>query len=350
MRAVRLLGSVAVAVALVSLAFWAGGVALTPLEDPIDTSGEDLAYTVSVDTVERSLSFTAVGEWVLSPVGWNGSSGVVTSVELGPGDSVGVGDALYSVDLRPAIIAEGVIPMFRSLALRSEGADVAQLQELLSELGFYQGEPDGSFGGSTRTAVKKWQDSLGVDDDGVVQAGDIVFVPSLPARVVLADTVSVGARLSGGEEVVLLVPDAPVFTIPLAAEQASLVPLSADVEVVFGAGVWEATIDRAVEIEFGQLDLVLIGSDGGSVCTSECVEWVDLEDPTSFRAIIIIIPETTGSAVPVAAIGTDPGNNTFVILADGSLRPVTIIESANGLAIVEGIDAGTEILIPADES
>ncbi|MFQ5523649.1 MAG: peptidoglycan-binding protein [Acidimicrobiia bacterium] len=329
--------------------WWAGRVALEPPEDPLAEGSGPVSYVVEAGSVGRSFSFTAVASWELVPVGRNAAVGVVTSVELEPGAVVSPGDVLYTVDLRPVVTAEGTVPSFRRLSLKSKGVDVAQLQALLAGLGFYDGEVDGVFGRSTRAAVKAWQKVLGIDDSGIVEPGDVVFVPELPARLVLGDLLVVGARLSGGEETVLLVPDAPFFRIPLAVEQGSLVPLSTDVFVTYPAGVWEARVEKAVESpEFGQLDLVLSGADGGPVCGVVCADWVDLSDRTLFQAEIVVIPETSGPVVPVAAISTDPGNQPHLTLADGSLVPVTIVESANGLAVVEGVEPGTEILIPSE--
>lgn len=328
-----------------SVAFWAGGVALDPPEDPLKNTDEPVTYVVEIGTVERSLSFTAVAEWVSEPAGRHSGAGVVTSVGVTAGEVVEAGDVLYSVDLHPVVVAQGQIPMFRPLALRDEGGDVTQLQALLSTLEFYDGKVDGVFGVSTRSAVLDWQDSLGVEDTGVLEAGDVVFVPPLPARVVLSDSVRPGARLTDGEIVVSVVPDAPVFRISLSPEQADLVPLSAEVLVTYPEGVWEARVERAVETEPGRLDLVLAGADSGPVCGDRCVDWVDFEGETSFRVEVVVIPEAVGPVVPVGALTTDPANNPSVTLPDGSLLPVTIIESANGIAVVDGVGVGTEIVV-----
>lgn len=331
-----------------AIGFWAGRVALEPPTDPLDVDVEPTSYVVDVGSVGRSLTFTAVAEWELVPVGENGAGGVVTSVDVIVGDSVDAGDVIYTVGLRPVVAGRGPVPMFRSLGLRSEGADVAQLQQLLTDVGAYSGPIDGDFGESTRIAVRAWQDSLGLERTGTVLAGDVVFVSELPVRVAPAEELRVGARLSGGEPVMRIVPPHPVFRIPLAVEQAALVPLSAEVFITYTEGVWRARIERAVEqIESGQLDLFLSGADGGSVCGEMCGDWVQLTDRSDFRAEIVVIPETTGPLVPVGAISVGPGNQAFVTLADGSEVEVRVIESANGVAVVDGIDLGTEILLRA---
>lgn len=348
MRVLRVFGLILLLVVVAVLGFWAGRTAVELPADPIDLADEVLVYTVSVDTVGRRFSFTAIGEWELEPLGRTGGGGTVTGVDSAPGSVVSAGDVLFTVDLRPVVVAEGGVPMFRDLGLRVRGEDVAQLQAFLDGLGFFEGEVDGSFGASTRVAVRRWQNSLGVNDDGIVRAGDVVFLPSLPARVVLAEDVVPGARLGAGEEVVLSVPDAPNFYVPLASEQAVLVPLTADVEIMFAEGVWEGRIERVLDTGFNELHLVIAASDGGPVCDDVCGTWVDFRAPTSFRAEVVVVPDTTGVAVPVAGIATDPGNNSFVTLADGTMVEVLVVASVDGLSIVEGIDEGTEILLPAD--
>ena len=348
MTPVRLLASISALVVVGLVGFWAGRVALEPPTDPLDVAVEPTTYLVEVGSVGRSLTFTAVAEWDLRVVGENGAGGVVTSVDVTAGDTVDAGDVIYTVGLRPVVVARGVVPMFRSLALLSKGADVAQLQQLLTDVGVYSGAIDGDFRESTRAAVRDWQESLEFERTGTVLAGDVVFVPELPVRIAPAEELKVGARLAGGEPVMRVVPSEPVFRIPLAVEQAALVPLSAEVFVTYPDGVWDARIERAVEqVEFGQLDLFLSGPDGGSVCGDMCGDWVQLTDRSDFRAEIVVIPDTIGPLVPVGAISAGPGNEAFLTLADGSEVEVTVIESANGVAVVEGIDAGTEIMLRA---
>lgn len=340
-----LLGSV-VAAALVAAGWWAGRVAFVspadPLADPVAVS-----YQVVEGSVGRSLMFAAVAEWVLTPIGTGVSAGVVTSVEVEPGILLEAGDVLFTVGLRPVVVAEGSVPAFRELRQRVDGLDVSQLQELLSRLGFYSGDIDGRFGPGLHTAVKSWQESLGVADDGVVRAGDVVFVPELPTRVVLGDEVVVGARLSGGEQIVWLVPNAPRFRIPLSTEQRSLVPLSADVAVTYPEGVWAARIVAAVEPDaFDQLDLILEAAAGGAVCGDDCVEWVAFSGSTDFPAAVVVVAAAIGPIVPTAALGTAADGTPFVTLPNRSTRAVVILGSSDGLAVIDGVELGETILLP----
>lgn len=346
----RIAALVLVAAGLVAAGWWAASVSLEPPEDPLGDP-VPVEYTVSEGVVGRSLRFASVASWQFRDLARNASSGVVTSVEIAPGDQVVAGDVLYSVGLRPVVVAQGDTPMFRDLALKSEGPDVVQLQGLLTSLGFYAGEIDGVFGSGVRAAVRDWQDSLALDDDGVVRRGDVVFVGSLPARVVLTDDVSVGAPLVGGEVVVRELVGDPEFVIPLSPEQRSLVPLSADVFVTYDGGVWAGRIVEAVEDELrGELLLVLEGRDGGSVCGSDCARAVPLLGETSFATEIVVVPEREGPVVPVAAVLTNADGSTSVRMATGGMAEVAVLAVADGLAVVEGVTAGDVILLPVEES
>jgi peptidoglycan hydrolase-like protein with peptidoglycan-binding domain len=293
------------------------------------------------------LSFAAIAEWPTQDLARSGSSGVVTSVEVAAGDDVVAGSVVYSVDLRPVTIGVGVVPMFRDLSLKAEGPDVAQVQTLLTELGFFDGEVDGVFGRDLRDAVRDWQDSAGLPDDGVVRVGDLMFVPSVPVRVVLGDMVTVGAPLGGGEVTVRRVTGDPVFVIPLALEQRSLVPLDAKVFVRHGSGVWDGMIGAVREDDQrGELLLEIVATGGGSLCGDECAVEVPLIGRSDYPAEIVVVPERSGPVVPIAAIETSPDGTTSVRATDGSLIPVSIVEASNGIAVVDGVTVGDVIVLP----
>jgi hypothetical protein len=49
-------------------------------------------------------------------------------------------------------------------------AERLELQQLLAQRGFYQGVPDGQFGGQTREALRGFQASIGISADGFATA------------------------------------------------------------------------------------------------------------------------------------------------------------------------------------
>jgi peptidoglycan hydrolase-like protein with peptidoglycan-binding domain len=339
--------SIAVGVCLVAAGWWAGQEALQGPPDPL-ADVAPLTFQVGEETVGRSLSFAAVAEWLVTDGPASASAGTVTSIEFKPGATVDVGDVLFTVNLRPVVAAEGQIPAFRSISSGDKGADVAQLQTLLAVGQFYAGEIDGDFGFGTVEAVRKWHTALGLDDDGSVQQGDVVFFPELQARVVAGEQLKVGATLDGGEVAIRIVETVPQFWIPLSVEQRSLVPLSAAVNVLGEDSEWEARIVRAEErTEEGQLDLVLEAKGGGPVCGSVCEDTVPLTSRSNFPARVVVIPDTTGPVVPTAALVTGPDGSLHVVMGDGTQRQVQVLASTDGLAVVAGVQSGETIQLPS---
>lgn len=315
--------------------------------DPL-ADRQPITYTVAVDTVGRSLRFSVSASWPFRDAGRNSAEGVLTSIEIAPGSAVEPGDILYTVNLRPVVVAEGVIPAFRDLALRAEGGDVAQLQALLRVEGLYQGEVDGVFDSEVRAAVRQWQSDLGVAADGVVRSGDVVYVEHLPARVMLDPDLVVGSRLSGGEVLVREVLEEPEFTIVLASGQGVLVPLRARVDLEYEGRVWSAYVASIEERPMSGEIVLRLAGESGSVCGADCVEAVPLVGSALFPAQIVVVPEVTGPAIPVAALMTRPDGSVMVQLMGGSEVDVTVLASAGGLAVVNGLDPGNVVLLPSE--
>lgn len=332
--------------------YWAGSVALRPPSDPLGETQDPVTYEVVEQTIGQSLQFAAVAEWQAAPLVRAWASGTVTSVDVAAGDTVEPGDVLFTVDLRPVSIASGEVPAFRDLGLGDRGPDVRQLESLLADLGHLDADPDEDFDEATATAVRDWQEALGLAEDGIVRRGDVLFTPGLPLRVMPTEALVVGAASSGGEVVVNRLPDAPAIVVPLTPEQRNLVPLSGSVQLTYAEGTWEAVIARAAETSeqgLDRLDLVLTAPDGGPVCGETCTDWIPPAGRTSFPAEIVVIPETTGPVVPLAAIVTDPGGTHSVQLVDGSVVEIKVVASTGGLAVVRGIEAGDVVVLPFAE-
>lgn len=62
----------------------------------------------------------------------------------------------------------GVVRKIRNLKLGSKGDDVREVQEMLRDLGYYNGSIDGIYGRKTRRAVIRFQKDHGLKADGVV--------------------------------------------------------------------------------------------------------------------------------------------------------------------------------------
>lgn len=319
---------------------WAGRATLAPPAAPAAESAVPL-YTVREETIGNSMSFPVAARWDKTPLGTGAATGTVTSLEVVEGDTVAAGDILYTVDLRPVVIASGAVPSFRDLSEGSEGADVRQLQEFLRDAGYLKVRtPDGKFSEATTAAVKKWQKTAKVTEDGVVRAGDVVFVGTLPARVVLDPEVFLGAQLTPGTAVVSSLGLTPTFVMELSADQAGLVPTSGPVSVTGADATWDGIIASATTTDNGLLLLTLTAPDGGSLCGVACSSVPVAEKDALFTGNIITVEDATGPAVPAAAIGTRAGGEAFVVTEDGEQVPVTILSQGNGRAVVDGIAVG----------
>lgn len=345
--ATALLWSSAVAFALV-VGLLAGRATVAPPRAPAPDP-TPASYTVGEGSVGRSLRFPATAEWpgVDLPAGL--AEGVLTSVDVTHGELVGSGTVLYTVDLRPVVLVEGEIPVFRDLVIGSQGPDVAQLRAHLQSGGHLRSTRSSTtFDAITELAVKRWQRSLGVDPDGRVRAGDVIFSPGLPVRV-STGSASPGDLTEPGVAVVGATASVPSFTVTLAADQAAVVPTEGPVTVSGAGHAWAGLIGSAQQLE-STLVLTLTGADGGPVCGAECDA---MTPPASggasvFQADITIVPETVGPVVPVAAIGRTGAGDHVVTLTAGRQVRVRVLASADGMAVVEGLQVGDEVLLVAD--
>lgn len=328
---------------------WASATVLTPPQDVLASTAFTTAEVVTGE-VGSSIMLNTVAEWTPAPVGSNLAGGTVTTVDIAAGAEVTPGTKLYSVNLRPVVVAQGAIPAFRALTSGDTGQDVAQLQAMLTALGHYSGAVDGQFRWSTTAAVRAWQKSLGLPQDGVVQAGDIIYVPSLPTRVAL-DTklVARGASLSGGEAVVQGLGAAPSFFVPVTDAQAALMPTGTRVEITSPEGsAWEGFVIDRVTDENNGIRVLLSGAEEAAVCAAECAQ-VPVTGQSFLTSRIVIVENVTGLTVPSAALLSKADGSIVVIDSEGTEFPVTVVTSARGLSIIEGVDAGTRVRVPATE-
>lgn len=108
------------------------------------------------------------------------SDGTLTAVP-DVGEVLERGDTLYEVNETPIVLFYGDTPAWRELAAGiAPGADVRQLEENLVALGY---DPDaaitvdGVFDDATSDAIKRWEEDLGLEVNGIVELGSVVFLP-----------------------------------------------------------------------------------------------------------------------------------------------------------------------------
>lgn len=189
------------------------------------SGSSDNAAATSIATVtRRTLSATTP---VSGTLGYAGSytvlgqlPGTITALP-GAGQVVGNGQVLYRVDDQPVVLLYGSTPAYRTLAEGSTGTDVGELNQDLVALGYANPTSD-DFNWATKAGVEKLQADLGVEQTGVLDLGQAVFLPTA-ARVTDVQASS-GGNASG-----------PVLTATSTTRQVS-VDLDANLQSQVKAG------------------------------------------------------------------------------------------------------------------
>lgn len=296
-----------------------------------------------------------------------GRPGVITALPAA-GTVVERGGSVAEVNGLPVPLLFGTRPFWRKLTAdpvgadgqptdQLEGPDVRILEENLQALGFIDSDSDAkvddTFTGSTATAVKAWQKSLGLPQTGVVESTDVV-VHDGPIRIA-SHKAEVGAQ-SGGP-VVGITGTERTIAVQLDADRRSLVAAGDAVEVELPDGtVAAAKVDTVGTV---------VTAGDPMQGTSDTIEVrVRLDDPSLAGAydstpvtVSVVSSEVTDVlAVPVAALLalSEGGYAVERLGADGtdgdrtSLVGVEIGAFADGLVQVEGdLAEGDDVVVPS---
>lgn len=258
------------------------------------------------------------------------------------------GDVLYRVDNQPTVLLSGESPAYRAMGLGDEGTDVAQLQASLIDLGFAPGDlAVGTFDDGTLEAVITWQLSTGAHPDGVVNLGEVVFLPdSLRVGEVIVFT---GETAMNGSPVVMTSVSSTFVTVELAAADQSLVEIGdiVDVElpdevVVQGTVTSVGTVAQTNQSGESFFEMVVTINDSeATVGLDEAPVDVDIVSDSASDVL----------AVPVTALlALSEGGYAVEVVGDGSTRLVGVETGlfADGLVEVtgNGLSAGDLVVVP----
>ncbi|HYH51393.1 MAG TPA: peptidoglycan-binding domain-containing protein [Acidimicrobiia bacterium] len=153
------------------------------------------------------------------------------------GSTVDRGQPLYEVDGRKVPLLFGDRPAWRTLGPDTSGVDVKQLKQNLVALGYGTASGLGTgdaWTAATSDAVKRWQKAAGLDQDGVVDLGEIVFLPG--AVIVSSQSGHLGEDARPGGEVLTATPAAPVVTVKVDASKRHLVAAGDTVDIELPGG------------------------------------------------------------------------------------------------------------------
>lgn len=332
---------------LLAIAYWAGSTVARPEHHPVEVTEPQL-YTVNEGTVAEYRPYPAQASWREGPTASSPGTGTLTSLSLPPDGLIESGDVVYSLNLSPVVVISGDVPAFRDLTEGIHGEDVEQLQRYLIESGFLDDAADGRFGVATTAAVQRWQEADGLRVDGVVNRGEVLFFP-LPARVYPADGIRVGAIVSEGSPVLRSVVGYPSFgLVPASGNREATVSPGSEVTVNIGEREIVGVTGLAERQQDGTTVIPIEAADGETLCDAECAAALPIPGPVELSARLVLAEARSGPVVPVSALRSDPGGETFVTLADGASCEVQILVSYGGLAVVSGLDVGASIKLFGD--
>jgi hypothetical protein len=149
-------------------------------------------YDVYPSAPETGASGTGTG----SPAGGSGTGGgssaavYISRLDVAAGQTISNGEKLAEIDGEPLFALAGRVPAWRDITPGESGPDVAELQKALASLGYYTGgDTPGFFGTPTQDAVSLYYEHLGytAPATGGVPVTDVIFLPSLPAKVILVN-------------------------------------------------------------------------------------------------------------------------------------------------------------------
>jgi peptidoglycan hydrolase-like protein with peptidoglycan-binding domain len=278
-----------------------------------------------------------------------GRGGTVTALPS-PGTVVTPGNSLYSVDNIPVLLLRGDLPAWRELSSGVDGPDVRQLQENLNALG-YPVDVDGKFRWRTREAVKNWQKANGLESDGVLPFGSIVFssgdirIGNITASV--GDQVAPGGALFEGTSTSQIV-DA---NIKLADQQLASLDAPVTVRLPGGAemtgkitGVGTPTeVDGANNQKQTVIPIVITLDDPAAAASFQQAS-VSVDIPSERREDVLSVPVGALIALSPESFGVE------IVEPDGTTRqvPVTTGLFAGGRVEISGdeITAGQKVVVP----
>jgi hypothetical protein len=233
--AVVILGGVVAGLALV----WGSAAKQPPANPGLPPATAKVTRTTLVDTkkVPGTLGY---GDPV--PVS-TAQAGTLTWIAP-VGSTVGRGEPLFKLDERPVVAVYGSLPLYRPLRVGVTGADVRQLEENLSKLGYTGFTVDDTYTVATAQAAMRWQADLGLPKTGAVAPGQVVVTPG--AVRVAEHTARVGGQSGGGGASVLAyTATTRLVTVQLAVADQALAATRRTVTVtVPGQGSVKGTISK----------------------------------------------------------------------------------------------------------
>ena len=275
-------------------------------------------------------------------------SGTVTTLPAS-GATVTRGKSIYRIDNKPVTLLYGSLPAYRTLAPGVTGADVKQFETNLWALGYRGFTVDTKYSSATATAVKSWQDDLGLTETGRVETSQIAYAKSSVR--VDSRTVQVGAVVQPGSEILDVTGTTRVATVELDVDDQRLARMGAGVKVTMPDGSVvngkitgvESTVIPATEQDDAQTKIIVtIGFTGSPKAM----------DDSSVTASFVASERPDVLTVPVAALLALAEGGYGIQVVDGTTTHIVAVETglfADGKVEVsgDGLTAGMKVGMPS---
>jgi multidrug efflux system membrane fusion protein len=275
-------------------------------------------------------------------------SGTVTALAA-EGATVTRGKALYRIDDDPVVLLYGSLPAYRTLSSGDTGRDVKQFEKNLWALGYRGFTVDRTYSSATASAVRDWQDDLGLTETGTVDPARIVYTPG--AVRVSSRAAAPGEAVQPGTDLLETTGTGRVATVQLDISDQRLARKGAVVRVTLpdgkeirgtiksvetvvtpAEGQQEASTSLAVTIGFGT-------SRAGLDQASVSVEFTAAE-----RTGVLTVPVAALLALAEGGYGlqvVDGGTTGIVAVRTGLFADGRVEVSGGGIA------AGTTVGMPS---
>ena len=227
------------------------GCSVPGTNDPADAAGETSpSETATVQRTDLTETLTESGQLGYGdpldlPSGLTGTTTWLPTV----GAVVENGEPLYRLDADPVLRLDGKVPAWRDLGPDvTSGRDVLQLERALTDLGYTDDldmAVDGDWTWVTTVAVERWQRDHGLDDDGDLPLGRLVFTDG-DVRVASVP-VEDGTPVQPGTVVLQVGATQRTVTVSVDPTQQRLAPVRKAVELEFPDGTTARGRIREVE-------------------------------------------------------------------------------------------------------
>jgi peptidoglycan hydrolase-like protein with peptidoglycan-binding domain len=333
----------------------AAAVTVFNLPDAQSSSGNGSASNVPANTaeiaketlVDREDHDGTLGHGATATVNSRGG-GTVTWLPAA-GATISRGKPIYKIDNKPVPLLYGSLPAYRMLRSGVEGPDVKQFEKNLWALGYRGFTVDDEFTSATASAVREWQEDLGLSETGTVNTNQIAYATS--AVRVDSLTAEKGSVVQPGAELLKTTGTSLVAVVDLDMDSQRLAKQGAAVEVTLPDGntVKGRIVNVGTTVQQGQGDQedttlieVTISFSGAPKGLDDAAVTVGFT--ASQRRNVL--------TVPVAALLALAEGGYGVQVVDGTATRIVAVETglfADGKVEItgDGLAAGMKVGMPA---